>query len=849
MRRKIAAIFAADIAGYSRLIAEDEEDTLRRLKAYRKVTDEFIAEAGGRIFNTAGDAVLAEFPSAVDAVRCAIDIQESIRTRNSAFPLSRQMSFRIGITIGDVVESGGDLLGDGVNIAARLEGLAEVGGICVSRAVYEQVANRLSAQFADLGAQQLRNIPTPVHAYMIGKPSADGRPAGEQNDIGVTKQGWSARFMAACDGQSLQETLIVFIALLALAIVPGVAVHAPAGILTYGTIALLSGIVVFFAIWLLDRRLQLCWADRGKAALAFGALYWLGAASIPVLRYVGLDSYTAGYIGNLELSLLLGCGGATAVFWRRIPGHTVSAVLLLIALLLSYRYAVYQLALGTFSLIILPLPVVLVACLLGTPKWRVSAFLDVAVIAMVWLAPLATALPILMGISSLVSYPSALGGAFAAIYLCAMALPTALAWPAIRVARPAFTWPTSSTPIFVDRHLKTGAIVLAGVLAVALVWTSAERNTPLSKCLNAVEACTAVIDSIQATAEDRVKALEFRASSYEGDSKWDQAIADRSKLIELDPKNPERYTARADVWRRIESYDQAIGDLDAAVALQPTNSSLYSIRSDLWAKKEDHPRALADLDQVVRLEPSAENFAKRAEYNLERERFTAALNDYSMAVKMDPSNVSYLKARAEALEKKGDAALAQADYMSIIRLYDASIASTPTADAFVSRADIWKQLKNYQKAMADYTSAIRLDPSYGFNFDRRYWLVQSMTDDPVRIMKQLDEFVSKEATFADNYRIRAEARDDSEIDKSLADYDQAIRLKPDVVDFRFARAALLEKKGNLAAAIADYDWAIQANPKDAKALYRRGMAKSNKGDRTGAADIVAAKAIDPDIDK
>lgn len=174
MKRKIAAIFAADIAGYSRLVAEDEEETLRRLASYREVIDDFIAKAGGRIFNTAGDAVLAEFPSAVDAVRCAIDIQESLRTRNMAYPPSRQMSFRIGITIGDVVERNGDLLGDGVNIAARLEGLAEVGGICVSRAVHEQVANKLSVQFADIGAQEVKNIPTPVHAYMVAMRREDG---------------------------------------------------------------------------------------------------------------------------------------------------------------------------------------------------------------------------------------------------------------------------------------------------------------------------------------------------------------------------------------------------------------------------------------------------------------------------------------------------------------------------------------------------------------------------------------------------------------------------------------------------------------------------------------------------
>src|SRR3984893_18625705 len=168
MKRKIAAIFAADIAGYSKLVAEDEEETLRRLQSYRSVMDDFIARAGGRIFNTAGDAVLAEFSSAVEAVRCAIDIQESLRTRNMAYPASRQMCFRIGITVGD-------LLGDGVNIAARLEGIAPVGGICISRTVHEQVANKLSVQFADIGEQQVKNIPTPVHAYHISMRPDDAQ--------------------------------------------------------------------------------------------------------------------------------------------------------------------------------------------------------------------------------------------------------------------------------------------------------------------------------------------------------------------------------------------------------------------------------------------------------------------------------------------------------------------------------------------------------------------------------------------------------------------------------------------------------------------------------------------------
>jgi class 3 adenylate cyclase len=167
MRRKIAAILVAHIADYGRLVADDEEETLRRMASCRTTIDDFIAIAGGRIFNTAGDALLAEFPSAVEAVRCAIDIQESLRTRNLAYPASRQMSYRIGIGIGDVVEREADLLGDGVNIAARLEGLAEVGGICISRAVYEQVTGKLSARFVDIGARKVKNIPAPVHAYVV----------------------------------------------------------------------------------------------------------------------------------------------------------------------------------------------------------------------------------------------------------------------------------------------------------------------------------------------------------------------------------------------------------------------------------------------------------------------------------------------------------------------------------------------------------------------------------------------------------------------------------------------------------------------------------------------------------
>jgi adenylate cyclase len=176
MKRKIAAILAADIAGYSKLVADDEEETIARLGSYREVFDDLIKQYGGRIFNTAGDAVMAEFSSSVEAVRCAVDVQESLNTRNLAYPPERQMHFRIGITLGDVIERDGDLLGDGVNIAARLESLATPGGVCVSRSVYEQVTNKAAITFADIGEQMVKNIPSPIHAYVVGNLGAERPP-------------------------------------------------------------------------------------------------------------------------------------------------------------------------------------------------------------------------------------------------------------------------------------------------------------------------------------------------------------------------------------------------------------------------------------------------------------------------------------------------------------------------------------------------------------------------------------------------------------------------------------------------------------------------------------------------
>lgn len=171
LKRKLAAILVADVVGYSRLMADDEEATLRRLEVFRSLWQECLAKTGGRIFNTAGDAVLAEFQSAVEAVRCSLEFQARAKQENDNLVPGRQMHFRVGITIGDVVERHGDLLGYGVNIAARLQTLAGPGGICISSWVREAVANKVNVKFTDLGDQQVKNIPTPIRAYLVADPA------------------------------------------------------------------------------------------------------------------------------------------------------------------------------------------------------------------------------------------------------------------------------------------------------------------------------------------------------------------------------------------------------------------------------------------------------------------------------------------------------------------------------------------------------------------------------------------------------------------------------------------------------------------------------------------------------
>jgi TolB-like protein/class 3 adenylate cyclase len=176
VERRLAAILAADVAGYSRLIGADEEGTLSRLKALRaEVIDPKIAEHHGRIVKTTGDGLLVEFASVVDALRCAAEIQAAVAESNASLTADKRIDLRIGINMGDIVVEDGDIFGDGVNVAARLEGLAEPGGICVSARVREDAAGKLDLAFRDLGEQQLRNIARPVHAYAVGAATLPAR--------------------------------------------------------------------------------------------------------------------------------------------------------------------------------------------------------------------------------------------------------------------------------------------------------------------------------------------------------------------------------------------------------------------------------------------------------------------------------------------------------------------------------------------------------------------------------------------------------------------------------------------------------------------------------------------------
>jgi adenylate cyclase len=175
VQRRLAAILVADVVGYSRLMRDDEAKTLMQLKTLRlELFDPKVKEYGGRIVKTTGDGVLVEFPSAVDAVQHAVDVQQGMAHRNRPIPRDRRMELRIGINLGDVLVEGDDLYGDGINIAARLEALAEPGGICVSAMVYEEVRHKLKIGFTDLGERSVKSIADPLHVYAIRPDEADG---------------------------------------------------------------------------------------------------------------------------------------------------------------------------------------------------------------------------------------------------------------------------------------------------------------------------------------------------------------------------------------------------------------------------------------------------------------------------------------------------------------------------------------------------------------------------------------------------------------------------------------------------------------------------------------------------
>ena len=184
-KRKLTAIFSADVAGYSRLMAEDETFTVKTIASYREVIASLIKQHRGRVVDSPGDNVLAEFSSVVDAVQCAVAVQNEIQTQNAKLPDNRRMEFRIGINLGDVIDEEDRIYGDGVNIAARLEALADPGGICVSKTAFDQIETKLPLGYEYLGEQSVKNIPKPVGAYrVLMKPDAVGKVIGEKRFLG-----------------------------------------------------------------------------------------------------------------------------------------------------------------------------------------------------------------------------------------------------------------------------------------------------------------------------------------------------------------------------------------------------------------------------------------------------------------------------------------------------------------------------------------------------------------------------------------------------------------------------------------------------------------------------------------
>jgi adenylate cyclase len=184
-RRKLAAILSADVKGYSRLMEEDEEATIRTITEYRKIITEQVKQHEGRVVDSPGDNVLAEFASVVGALKCAVQTQKEIAEQNENLPENRKMEFRIGVNLGDVAEEGDRIYGDGVNVAARIESLADSGGICISRTAYDQVRKKLTLGYEYLGEQPVKNINEPVRVYrVLTAPEHAGVVIGEKTAAG-----------------------------------------------------------------------------------------------------------------------------------------------------------------------------------------------------------------------------------------------------------------------------------------------------------------------------------------------------------------------------------------------------------------------------------------------------------------------------------------------------------------------------------------------------------------------------------------------------------------------------------------------------------------------------------------
>ena len=272
--RKLAAILHADVVGYSRLMGEDEAGTLRALTSHREIMDSLIVMHHGRVVGSAGDSVLAEFVSSFEALECAIEIQGALSARNAGLPDERKMLFRIGINIGEVIVQGDDIFGEGVNIAARLESLAEPGGICISGGVHEQLKNKLSLAYQFLGDKEVKNIAEPVAVFRVGM----GLEVVHQKPVAPGKQG-------------------------------GATVTPP-----WKWAALATAVVVLlggggFAVWQLDRTPSAPAADATPAPQATAAQPVGGKASIAVLPFVNMsanltdDDFTDGITEDIITSL------------------------------------------------------------------------------------------------------------------------------------------------------------------------------------------------------------------------------------------------------------------------------------------------------------------------------------------------------------------------------------------------------------------------------------------------------------------------------------------------------------------------------------------------------------------